>query len=81
MVSTVLILAAAVLIEAAALLLKIWREGKYLRGERRAAPAEAAGPEAAEDFERKWREGIDAMMGYDVRAARKAVRSDEDEGD
>lgn len=32
-----------------------------------------------ESFERRWREGIDAMMGYDLRAARAAVRRDEDE--
>ncbi len=32
-----------------------------------------------ESFEKRWREGIDAMMGYDLRAARAAVRRDEDE--
>ncbi len=32
-----------------------------------------------ESFEKRWREGIDAMMGYDLKAARAAVRRDEDE--
>lgn len=32
--------------------------------------------DTSEDFEKHWREGLNAMMGYDLDAARKAVRSD-----
>lgn len=34
-----------------------------------------------EEYEKRWREGMDSMMGYDLSAARRAVRQDaEDEG-
>lgn len=38
-------------------------------------PAQAGG----EEFEKRWQEGMSSMMGYDLAAARKAVRSDGDE--
>lgn len=34
---------------------------------------------ANEDFEKRWQEGIDAMMGYDVTRARRAAGRDENE--
>lgn len=48
-------------------------------GEKGDAVSEREETAETETFEKRWREGIDAMMGYDLRAARAAVRRDEDE--
>ena len=32
-----------------------------------------------DDYEKRWREGMDSMMSYDLAAARRAVRNDADE--
>ncbi len=62
---------------AAALLLAVKRTGDGA-GERDGA-GEARAP-GGEEFEKRWQEGMSAMMGYDLMAARRAVRSDgEDE--
>lgn len=78
MVYIILILLAAVLAEAAVLGGKeIWDMCRHGGG---TETPEGGAPESAEtENERKWQEGISAMMGYDLGAARKAARRDEDE--
>ena len=76
MVYIILILLASVLAEAAVLGGKeIWDMCRHGGG-----TETPDGEETAEtENERKWQEGISAMMGYDLGAARKAARRDEDE--
>lgn len=54
-----------------------WLLGRTGRAGASGGPQETE-PEGGE-FEKRWREGLDAMMGYDLAAARSAVRRDEDE--
>ncbi len=76
-VDIILVLLALLLFEAA--VLAGMRIGRALHGERRGQGEK--GPESAEsaDYERRWQEGIDAMLGYDVRKARSAAGRDLDE--
>ena len=79
MVTLLLALLALMLAEAAALegvrIVKAVRELKK-EGD---VPPQKGGQEPAEDFEKRWREGMDAMLGYDLAAARRAAGRDEHE--
>lgn len=81
MVYIIFILLAAVLGEAAALMAgmiwKMWK--KDFGGSGGGDMGRAREQETEEEFEKRWREGMSAMMGYDLSAARKAVRADGDE--
>ncbi len=78
MIDMILALLALVIAEAAVLAgAAIAREVRELTRKTGEKPEDAGDP--AEDFEKKWREGLDAMMGYDASAARRAARRDEDE--
>ncbi len=77
MIDIILVLLAVVVLEAAALAgILIW---KLTAGERKDRKGEAPETSADGDFEKRWQEGIDAMMEYDALTARRAARRDEDE--
>ncbi len=70
----VLWLLAVVLAELAALMgRELWdrrRQGRKNGGET---------PQEESDYEKRWQEGVSAMMGYDLKAARRAVRGDDED--
>ncbi len=79
MITVLLGLLALVIAEAAALAgVRIVKAVRELKNEGGAAPPKS-GQEPGEDFEKRWREGMDAMMGYDLAAARRAAGRDEHE--
>ena len=41
---------------------------------------EARDDEEESDYEKKWQEGVSAMMGYDLNTAKRAVRGDDEDG-
>lgn len=61
----------------------VWRTRRNGGSDPPAALSEKGVTETPEadgaEFEKRWREGIDAMMGYDLKTARAAVRRGEDE--
>ncbi len=79
MINVLLALLALVIAEAAALagvgIVKAVRELKD-RGD---TPPRGIGQEPGEDYEKRWREGMDAMMGYDLAAARRAAGREQHE--
>ncbi len=77
MVDIILCLLALLIFEAAVLVgAVIW---KTAAGERKGGAEKREETAESGDFEKRWQEGIDAMMGYDVTKARNAARRDEDE--
>ena len=80
------VLSAVMLAEAAVILgCVIWREGRGARGRAktgesgRPVSGPSSGDEKSLEMEKRQQEGIDAIMGYDLAAARKAVRRDGEE--
>ena len=79
MVYIILALAALAAAEAAVVLgvLAVWLWRDVSPG-RRGRKTEDAG-DGGEEFEKRWQEGMNSVMGYDLGAARRAVRRDKDE--
>ncbi len=57
----------------------VWRTVFDGRERKRPEDSGTEEKEENEDFEKRWRDGMRAMMGYDAETARRAARRDENE--
>ena len=87
MIEVLMLMLALVIAELAVLVgVVVWRVCAGERPSVGAAPPSASPTIETEDkktvdFEKRWQDSMDQMMGYDMSVARRAVRKDADEGD